>query len=116
MGVAASRQGRWSATRPAPSLAARPLPELARRSTSRAGSTGGGKVAGSGRRGLQGGSPPPPLKQDLGRLSAKQAGLREKAEQVAQKLDTAGVTSRRLKESIGLMKSVEKELIDGRYE
>jgi hypothetical protein len=81
-----------------------------------AGSTGGGKVAGSGRRGLQGGSPPPPLKQDLGRLSAKQAGLREKAEQVAQKLDTAGVTSTRLKDSISLMKSVEKDLIDGRYE
>jgi hypothetical protein len=55
-------------------------------------------------------------KQDLGRLSAKQAGLREKAEQVAQRLDTAGVTLTRLKESIGLMKSVEKDLVDGRYE
>ena len=79
------------------------------------GATGGGKKAGAGRKGLQGGTPPDMVK-DMGRLTAKQAGLREKAEQVARKLDTAGVTSSRLKESITLMKGVEKDLTDRRYE
>jgi hypothetical protein len=58
-------------------------------------------------RGLQGGTPPD-FARDMGRLSEKQAGLREKAEQVAQKLDTGGVSRRRLTESIELMKSVER--------
>ena len=55
-----------------------------------AGSTGGGKKAGTGRQGLQGGTPPD-FVRDMGRLGAKQAGLREKAEQVARKLDTIRV-------------------------
>jgi hypothetical protein len=81
------------------------------------GATGGGKVAGAGRKGLQGGTPPPEdLKRDLGRLSAKQAGLREQAEQVARRLDAAGVSTVRLNESIELMKSVEKDLRDLRYD
>src|SRR5581483_8036030 len=63
------------------------------------GATGGGKTAGAGRKGLQGGTPPPPPPRDMARLSKKQAGLREKAEKVAQKLETAGVSSTRLKES-----------------
>ena len=50
------------------------------------GSTGGGKKSGAGRRGLQGGTPPDPVK-DIGRLSAKQAGMREKMEQLARKLE-----------------------------
>jgi hypothetical protein len=50
------------------------------------------------------------------RLSEKQAGLRERAEKVAQELDTKGITSRRLAESIQLMKSVETDLRDLRYE
>ncbi len=79
------------------------------------GATGGGKKAGAGRRGLQGGSPPDMVK-DIGRLSAKQAGLREKAEQVAQKLDSTNVTSKRLADGIELMKSAEKDLTDRRYE
>src|SRR5439155_417269 len=80
------------------------------------GATGGGKVAGAGRKGLQGGTPPPALKSDMGRLSEKQAGVREKAEQVARKLDTMGVTSKRLTESIELMKSVETDLKNLKYE
>jgi hypothetical protein len=79
------------------------------------GATGGGKKAGAGRKGLQGGTPPD-MVRDMGRLSAKQAGLREKAEQVAQKLDTVGITSQRLNESIKLMKSVEDDLRDQRYD
>jgi hypothetical protein len=79
------------------------------------GATGGGKKAGAGRKGLQGGTPPDMVK-DMERLSQKQAGVREKAEQVARKLDTLGITSRKLNESIELMKSVEKDLRDLRYE
>jgi hypothetical protein len=78
------------------------------------GATGGGKKAGAGRKGLQGGTPPDQV-ANIGRLSAKQAGLREKAEQVARKLDTMGVSTTRLNQSIELMKSVEKDLADHRY-
>jgi hypothetical protein len=79
------------------------------------GATGGGKKAGAGRKGLQGGTPPDQV-PEIGRLSAKQAGLREKAEQVARQLDTVGVTSSRLNDSIQLMKSIEKDLSDKRYD
>ena len=78
------------------------------------GATGGGKKTGAGRRGLQGGSPPDVVK-DIGRLSAKQAGLREKAEQVAKKLQTAGIKSSRLQQGIKLFKESEKDLRDLRY-
>jgi hypothetical protein len=78
------------------------------------GATGGGKKAGAGRQGLQGGTPPDQV-ANIGRLSAKQAGLREKAEQVARKLDTMGVSTSRLNQSIELMKSVEKDMADHRY-
>ena len=80
-----------------------------------AGATGGGKKTGSGRIGLQGGTPPD-FVRDMKRLSEKQAGLREKADQVAQKLDAIGVNTRRLNESINLMKSVESDLRDLRYQ
>jgi hypothetical protein len=80
-----------------------------------AGATGGGKKAGTGRKGLQGGTPPD-LVKDLGRLSEKQAGLREKAEQVARKLDTLGISNPRLKQSIKLMRSAESDLRDLRYD
>jgi hypothetical protein len=79
------------------------------------GVTGGGKKDGAGRLGLQGDVPPDFVK-DMARLSAKQAGLREKADKVARKLDTMGVSSSRLSESIELMKSIEKDIADGRYE
>lgn len=79
------------------------------------GSTGGGKKAGSGRKGLQGGTPPD-FTRDIGRLTEKQAGIRDKAEQVAKKLETAGVSNRRLNESITLMKSAEGDLRDLRYQ
>ncbi|HJT36640.1 MAG TPA: hypothetical protein VJ783_31745 [Pirellulales bacterium] len=79
------------------------------------GATGGGKKAGAGRRGLQGGTPPDFVK-DMQRLSEKQAAVRDKAEQVAQRLEAAGVTTTRLDESIELMKSAEADLRDLRYE
>jgi len=81
------------------------------------GATGGGKEAGSGRKGLQGANPPPDnFLRDMGRLNAKQAGLREKAEQIAKKLQTLGVSNKRLKESIKLMEASEKDLRDRRYD
>lgn len=79
------------------------------------GSTGGGKKAGSGRKGLQGGTPPD-FVRDIGRLTEKQAGIRDKADQVAKKLESSGVTNRRLTESITLMKSAEQDLRDLRYQ
>jgi hypothetical protein len=79
------------------------------------GATGGGKKAGAGRQGLQGGTPPD-MVRDIGRLSAKEAALRAKAEQVARKLDSVGLTNNRLTKSIELMKSVEKDLHDQRYD
>jgi hypothetical protein len=79
------------------------------------GATGGGKKAGAGRKGLQGGTPPDVVK-NIGRLTAKQAGLREKAEQVAKKLNTAGIKSSRLDNSIALFKESEKDLRSYRYQ
>jgi hypothetical protein len=79
------------------------------------GATGGGKKAGAGRKGLQGGTPPDVVK-NLGRLSAKQAGLREKAEQVAKKLATRGIKSSRLDRSIRLFRESEKDLRNYRYQ
>jgi hypothetical protein len=79
------------------------------------GATGGGKKAGAGRRGLQGGTPPDFVK-DMERLSQKQAAVRERAEQVAQKLEATGVNTTRLNQSIDLMKSSEEDLRDLRYD
>jgi len=79
------------------------------------GATGGGKKAGGGRQGLQGGTPPDEVK-DIGRLNAKQAGLRERMEQVAKKLDDSGVSSSRLREAIDLMKGIDTDLRDLRYQ
>jgi hypothetical protein len=79
------------------------------------GATGGGKKTGAGQIGLQGGTPPD-YAPHMERLSNKQAGLREKMEQVAEKLDTTGIKSRQLKESIQLMKASEQDLRNNNYE
>ena len=79
------------------------------------GSTGGGKRAGEGRKGLQGGTPPP-FSKDMKRLSERQKGFREKATQVARKLDTASVRGRRLREAIKLMESADKDLQNRKYD
>lgn len=79
------------------------------------GATGGGKKAGAGRRGLQGGTPPD-FVRDMQRLSERQAGLRERAQQVAQRLEAAGVSTVRLQQAIELMRSAEEDLRDLRYE
>jgi hypothetical protein len=78
------------------------------------GATGGGKKSGAGRRGLQGGTPPDVVR-DIGRLSAKQAGMREKMEQVARKLEGKGVSTTRLREGIKLLSAADKDLTDRKY-
>jgi len=78
------------------------------------GATGGGKKTGAGRRGLQGGNPPD-VTRDIGRLSAKQSGMREKMEQVARKLESARVSTTRLREGIKLLEAADKDLKSGRY-
>ena len=50
------------------------------------------------------------------RLSEKQAGLREKAEQVAKQLETSSITGRRMGKAIDLMKRSEEDLKNLRYE
>ena len=79
------------------------------------GATGGGKKAGAGRRGLQGGTPPD-FVRDMERLSEKQAQIREKAEQIARQLENGGINSSRLNKSVELMKQGEEALRDTRYE
>ncbi len=78
------------------------------------GATGGGKKTGAGRRGLQGGTPPDPVR-DVGRLSARQAGMREKMEQVARKLESKGVSTTRLREGIKLLEQADRDLTDRKY-
>jgi hypothetical protein len=78
------------------------------------GATGGGKKAGAGRRGLQGGTPPDFVK-DMERLTAEQAQLRERAEQVAETLEKSNIKSSRLDRAIELMRESEEDLRDTRY-
>jgi len=79
------------------------------------GATGGGKKSGAGQIGLQGGTPPD-FVRDMKRLSEKQAGVREKAQQVAQRLESTGATTVRLNQAIALMKAAEGDLRDFRYD
>ena len=78
------------------------------------GATGGGKRAGEGRKGLQGGTPPP-FSKDMKRLSEKQRGMRERANQVARKLDTNSVRGRRLQQAIRLLDSIEDDLKNNKF-
>jgi hypothetical protein len=79
------------------------------------GATGGGKKAGAGQLGLQGGTPPD-FVRDMKRLSEKQAGIRERAQQMAQRLESAGATTVRLNQAISLIKAAEDDLRDFRYD
>jgi hypothetical protein len=79
------------------------------------GATGGGKKAGAGRIGLQGGTPPD-IAKDVGRLNEKQMGLREKAEQVARKLEEKGYSTAKLREAIDLMKPIDADGRDLKYD
>jgi hypothetical protein len=79
------------------------------------GATGGGKKAGAGQRGLQGGTPPDFVK-DMDRLRQLNVGLREQAMRVANRMEAAGVNTVRLDKSIESMQATENDLQDYRYE
>jgi hypothetical protein len=79
------------------------------------GATGGGKKTGGGRRGLQGGSKPDYVKE-IERLAAGQTLLREKTQQVAQRLQIGGRPSSRVDRALELMKGAEEDLRDLRYD
>jgi len=79
------------------------------------GATGGGKKTGGGRKGLQGGTPPD-LVKDMDRLAKQQAMLREKAQQIARRLEFGGRPLGGLQRAIDLMQSVEEDYRDLRYD
>jgi len=79
------------------------------------GVTGGGKKAGAGRTGLQGGTPPD-FVRDMKRLQQMMAGVREKSERVAKRLEVSGMHRPRLGQAIDLMRDVERDYADLRYE
>ena len=79
------------------------------------GSTGGGKRAGLGGRGLTG--PTPPLTQDQGkRLAGRQAEIREKAQKLEGLLRRYQMPSARLDDAIGKMREIERMARDYRYD
>ena len=79
------------------------------------GATGGGKKTGGGQRGLQGGTPPDFVK-DMERLAKNQALLREKAQKVARELQFGGRPLNGVQRAVELMKGVEEDLRDLRYD
>ena len=78
------------------------------------GSTGGGKVGGSGGEGLQG-PVPPPLQKELQRLAGKQATLMNKAERISDKYQANPAAGVKLLEAITLMGRVQKDLESYRF-
>ena len=78
------------------------------------GSTGGGKISGSGAEGLEG-PVPPEVKKDLKRLSGKQAALINKAEQIRARFKVTDHSNLRLFQAITLMNRVKDDLDKFRY-
>jgi hypothetical protein len=90
------------------------MPEVSKQLDPR-GATGGGKKTGGGQRGLQGGRPPDFVK-DMERLAEDQALLREKAQQIAQRLNYAGRPLNHVERAITLMEGAEADYRDLRYD
>ncbi|MBM3334668.1 DUF4175 family protein, partial [Candidatus Sumerlaeota bacterium] len=81
----------------------------------RGGSTGGGKRAGFGGRGLTG--PTPPITQDQGiRLAGQQADIREKAQKLEQLLRRYQLPNAKLHDAIEQMRLFEQAARSGRYD
>jgi len=78
------------------------------------GSTGGGKISGSGAEGLEG-PVPPEIKKDMKRLSGKQASLINKAEQIRAQFKVTDHSNLRLFQAITLMNRVKDDLDKYRY-
>jgi len=79
------------------------------------GATGGGKLSGAGGEGLEG-PVPMELKQQLGRLAARQAILRNRAERIDLNYRAAGLGRFKLDEVVRLFRRVERDLADYRYQ
>jgi len=78
------------------------------------GSTGGGKISGSGAEGLEG-PVPPEIKKELKRLSGKQASLINKAERIRARFKVTDHSNLRLFQAITLMNRVKNDLDKFRY-
>ncbi len=78
------------------------------------GSTGGGKISGSGAEGLEG-PVPPEIKKEMKRLSGKQASLINKAEQIRAQFKVTDHSNLRLFQAITLMNRVKDDLDKFRY-
>jgi len=79
------------------------------------GATGGGKLSGSGGEGLEG-PVPPELQRELGRLSQKQAALRNKAEKINLAFEVKNYKNFKLPEVIRAMRRTEDDLTNFRYQ
>ncbi len=79
------------------------------------GATGGGKLSGAGGEGLEG-PVPPELQRELGRLSRKQAALRNKAEKINLAVRVKNFKNFKLLETIRMMRRVEDDLSNYRYQ
>ncbi len=78
------------------------------------GATGGGKLSGAGGEGLEG-PIPPELQREMGRLSQKQAALRNKAEKINLALKVKNYKNFKLLDSIRMMRRIEDDLGNYRY-
>ncbi len=78
------------------------------------GSTGGGKVGGSGGEGLEG-PPPPETKAEVGRLAGKQAQILSRAERIRLELKLRNHPTADIDRVIAMMKGVRSDIKDGRY-
>ena len=78
------------------------------------GSTGGGKISGAGREGLEG-PVPPQVQRRMGSLAGKQAELRNKAEGVKAALKVRNYESFALDEAIEAMRKIQRDILAGRY-
>jgi hypothetical protein len=79
------------------------------------GSTGGGKVSGSGGEGLEG-PVPPPLAKELERMAGKQAAILNKAQRMAPKFKQGDYANFKFLDTITLMNQVHDDLKNYRYQ
>ncbi len=79
------------------------------------GATGGGKLSGSGGYGLRG-PVPPEIQNAMHRLAGHQADIRAKAERLQFKLRVVNLPAPGLNEAIGVMREIEDDLRDFRYQ
>jgi hypothetical protein len=79
------------------------------------GSTGGGKMSGSGAEGLQG-PVPPPLAKELDRMAGKQASLVNKAERIRNQFKQGDYANFKFLQAITLMNRVQDDLKGYHYQ